>query len=393
MGYALRLLAIIMFSTLSESAFAREKDPCNGFLKGLFSSPVIRAPEKPILQANVQELKYQDGIFETSRPGVVVPFMSKLVPDQQTPLGRIAHTFEKKGTYLVFDELGLNALGANGYSAPTRSFRLLHNDELYSGRIIAVKEEMLNTRDFQRILMHEALHDKGHRLRENKIPFQFNSTLLAQPERQLFSNTSLYSRFMSHEEVRTYANNYVFNSIIAHNRKTLKLIQDQMSHLSVDLTKEQKLDQIRLTYDSIIDHEALLIGRTKAIGAIEDHLQNLDYLEAHMAKHRRSLVNDSKSMVRFNVAKDGTPLVVHTEKMRLTLHNVRIKNGSFDLKDVYAELAQMRNTNLVVKSKLEEIGNLIDRSHQKGYFTANEYLDLKNKAGELSKVMRVPSVK
>lgn len=407
-GILLVGLGVFSVKSIAAEMPAGGKD-CNDFLWSVvgkkpdspYQLPLIQAPEKDVLRVNPDQLITQNGVFAnaiTKSTEVSNDFMAKVVPDPNTSLGRIAITLEKNGTMLVFDDLGLEKMGGGGYFSAQRRFRLF-NEDLYepdleiTSKVIAMRESMLNTRNFQRIYMHEGVHYKGRMLRDAGIDYPFNSMFKAKEGRTLFSRSHLYERLMHHEEVRAYANNFVFAPVKAHNRKTLQEIEKQVKLLPARMEKRVKLKQIRIDFNSIIDEEAYQKHWYEISGILESHLKNIDYIDAHLSKYRRSLSGGDQSKLTIYAGRKGDPIVLESEKLHLTLWNVRAgENKSYDLNRVIAEVAQMRNTDKMVQNQVIEINDLVTRCRAKGHFTAEEYLQMKDRFARLSKSIRLPSL-
>lgn len=402
------VMVLLMLIQNDASANASKGNPCHQSVKKIFIQtnphhlPAVNAPRKPVLTTDPNLLKTQDGVFVTLKssadPSTWTDFMVRVVPDRKTPLGRVALSLEKKDTFLLFDDLGLEKMGGGGYSANSRRFRLFDPDwEVYGamdvGRVIALRETMMNTRNFQRILMHEGLHNKGKALRDLGIEFDFNSSFGARDGKTLYSESPLYQKTMHHEEVRAYANNYVFASVVAHNRETLKVIENQFALLPEAMPKSLKMKKVKLNYESVIDEAARMKHRKEITDIIDNHLKNIDYVNAHLNKWRRSLSGGEKANIQFMIRGEGEGIVIQTEKMYLTLHNVRVKNGKYDIAKIFDEVEKMRRKNLEIRNHLSQSEELIEQCSQKGYFTAEEYLDLKRRMGKISGAMRIPSVR
>ncbi len=408
MGSVFRFMVLLMLIQSSDaSATASKGNPCHQSVKKIFIQtdphdlPAVNAPRKPVLTTDPNLLKTQDGVFVTLKtptdPSTWTDFMARVVPDRNTPLGRVALSLEKKSTYLLFDDLGLEKMGGGGYSANSRRFRLFDPDwEVYGsmdvGRVIALRETMMNTRNFQRILMHEGLHNKGKTLRDLGIEFDFNSSFGARDGKTLYSESPLYQKTMHHEEVRAYANNYVFASVVAHHRETLKVIEKQNALLPEAMPKSVKMKKVKLNYESVIDEAARIKHRKEITDMIENHQMNLDYVRAHLNKWRRSFSGGEKANLQFMIRGEGEGIVIQTEKMYMTLHNVRVRNGKYDVAKIFDEVEKMRRKNIEVRNRLAASEELIESCSKKGYFTAEEYLELKNRMGGISQSMRIPSV-
>ena len=406
-------ILLICLGLFSSKSIAGENKPlkadCTGFLLNVVGRntesphqlPMIQAPEKGVLQVDSDQLITQNGVFVnpiTQTNGVSNDFMARVVPDSSTSLGRIARALEKNGTMLVFDDLGLEKLGGGGYFSANRRFRLFNEDPLkpdveITSKVIALRESMLNTRNFQRIFMHEGLHYKGRMLRDAGIPYAFNSLFKATEGRSLFSKSHLYQRLMHHEEVGAYANNFIFAPVKAHHRKTLQEIEKQMKLLPVRMEKQVKLKQVKIDFNSVIDEEAYQKHWSELSGILESHLKNIEYVDAHLSKYRRSFSGGEKSQLMIYAGRKGGPVVLETDKLHLTLWNVRVdENKTYDLNRVFGEVAQMKETDQMVQSQIREINELVSRCRAKGHFTAEEYLQMKDRFAQLSKSIRLPSL-
>jgi hypothetical protein len=370
--------------------------------------PIIHAPQKPILTVNPSQLKSENGAFLANHeypdlslsinPNLNHHYMARVIPDSNTSLGRVAKALDRWGTHLVFDDLGLQRMNGGGYASPYRRFRIFNedffdNDWIVDGPVIALRESFLNTNRFQRILMHESLHNKGRLLREANIEYDFNSFMKANGDRKLYSNSHLYQERMHHEEVRAYANNFIFTPIKAHNRKTIQEIESLMKKIDGDFTREEKLKMVKLEFSSVVDPADYDKHLGEITGILDSHLKNLDYVSAHLGKFRRSFYQGEKPTLQILAGKQGTPIVIETEKLNLTLGNIKApSDGVYDFKAITQEVAQIRETDWRIRAKVENVRKLIDQCREKGYFTAEDYFKLKSLNGELSKSMRLPSL-
>ncbi len=363
--------------------------------------PIIQAPSKDYFVVHKSFLKSESGYFvqKHHNPAFTVGYpIGRVIPDPKTSLGRVALALNKNKTQLIFSDVELDLMGAGGYFNKERHFRISSDDYFepdidYVGKVIALRETNLNTPNFTRIMMHEMVHYKGKLLNDAGIQYPFNSVLRSKPERTLFSKNPLYSKYMHHEEVRAYSNNFVFMTLKSHHRKTLQMIEAQAKLLPEKMPRFEKMKQIRLDYHSIVDSGSLEKYKGEILNVLESHSKNVDYIQAHVNKHRRSLVGGAPSELTIVATKPGTPVVLETEKLYLTLSNVKVKpNRGYDLNEINLELARMSEINQSVKSQIEEIDGLLKSAENKGYFSAQQYIELKNKMAKLTKSIRLPSL-
>jgi hypothetical protein len=386
-------ICIIVFLSGQEISLSSE---CSSFI-GSF----IHAKRKGVLQITPEDLQTQRGVFATGvkdpltgKASIVNSPVVKIIPDLNTPLGRYANQLNKSGTGLFIDFEGFQKSSTSGYFSRLKDFRIIDPDELifgngHFGKAVVLPGGVVDNNEFVSTLMHEALHNKGETLREKGTSFRFNSVLRIGDEADSLQSASKgYEKFLHSEEVHTYTKDFINASIIAHNRETIKQIDEMMKKFPQNMKKSEKLDNIRINFDSVIDQRRFSNSHYQLNSIIKSHYENLKVIrkEIELYRSNRGLVKGSTLKIdRTNKNK----LIIRNKDVSLTLLDVDAGEKRPNLVLTLRKINSMIFTDNVIKVKLEKIYNLKIKAEAKGYFTAAEYFQLKDEMGELSRVVRI----
>jgi hypothetical protein len=161
-----------------------------------------------------------------------------------------------------------------------------------------------------------------------------------------------------------------------------------MKKFPQNMKKSEKLDNIRINFDSVIDQRRFSNSHYQLNSIIKSHYENLKVIrkEIELYRSNRGLVKGSTLKIdRTNKNK----LIIRNKDVSLTLLDVDAGEKRPNLVLTLRKINSMIFTDNVIKVKLEKIYNLKIKAEAKGYFTAAEYFQLKDEMGELSRVVRI----
>jgi hypothetical protein len=228
--------------------------------------------------------------------------------------------------------------------------------------------------------MHEGFHNMGVLWRKEGRNFLYNSELTAKEGARLIEGMP-YLKFVSSEEVHTFIKNFIHDSLKAHHRETLQSIDNQLKLLPSGMSREQKLQHIKISFDSVIDSQSYEHMGLQSFFMVQQHHSLMKDLE-------KQLINKS---VQFKRAEDGAVKVV-SERFEFTVNNFKFKEGEIDEKGILDEVISLTASEEKMLMQLEPIHMLIRTAGSRGHFTALEYMKLKDEMAKLSKIVRVNKV-
>jgi hypothetical protein len=362
---------VLLFFTImvADVLPAHADQPCSDFFKDLL--PLVVAKPKPYLTFQITDKNtvkdlltdHLDQSFEVLR----------VFPDSQTRFGRFVANMNRKGTAVFFD---------HRLSGPTAGYSLFSGNlnSGFQGPVIGLNPHLVASTLLQQTLMHEGFHNMGVLWRKEGRNFLYNSELTAKEGARLIEGMP-YLKFVSSEEVHTFIKNFIHDSLKAHHRETLQSIENQLKLLPSGMSREQKLQHIKISFDSVIDSQSYEHMGLQSFFMVQQHHSLMKDLE-------KQLINKS---VQFKRAEDGAVKVV-SERFEFTANNFKFKEGEIDEKGILDEVISLAASEEKMLMQLEPIHMLIRTAGSRGHFTALEYMKLKDEMAKLSKIVRVNKV-
>ena len=392
------LILSFLFGIFSDVARAND---CRSILQKLFTRPdhqTIVASPKSTMKIDPETIKVQKGIIveyhrdPITRQTVKTEYeVLRAVPDPETRFGRYVKSLDRQGTAFFFSKDHVELENSHGLFSRIKHFKVVDPDELiygdgHFGKSIIVSMGQVDPKEFQVTLMHEAFHAYGERLREQGIQFRFNSMMVPGEARDsLLKSRKIYREGMHSEEIHTYVKDLVYQSVIAHNRETLRQIEQKAALFPSRMSKKDKYDRIRISFDSVMDSRIL-----------DDQAETLKEV---LSIHEANLANVEKELIRLRAEKKNPNLIMSEEKkgkllietkdVKLFLENVSASKGILNPLEPLRKIREMRVYDRVLTDYVNELNAFVEPIRAKGYFTANEYLTLKDKMARLSKLVRV----
>jgi hypothetical protein len=394
-------ISIFLSSLPVNAKNIRPADDCRQYLKDIFSKSKPKpfyAPEKPTMQIDPEEIVVQKGKFEElSRDPVTGQVVKneyevlRAIPDPDTAFGRYVESLDRQGTAFFFSRNEADLESASGYFSRKKNFVVSDPDELvfgngHFGKSIVVPLGQVDPREFQVTMMHEAFHAYGERLREKGISFRFNSYIMPGAGKgKILGTTRSYTSGMHAEEIHTYVKDFAFRSVIAHNRETLKMIEDRAKRFPRSLPKQKVYDQIRIAYDSVIDSSHFDDYSKMVKYVVSAQQANLSKVEIELLKLSR---NKSLKNISFERARRGK-LMLETADVKLVLNDLTFEKGKYSPLNAIRSVRQMRVYNRVLLDHVISLERFNAGIEAKGYFTANEYLELKKRLSKITRLVQV----
>ena len=404
------LVAIVFSGLIQFFSNNSAADQCSSFFERLL--PLIHAPEKKLPYSPPSKIKEQWGYFPDEielKPTTISDFSGntqvhllpekfviRVLPDSQTALGRYTSSIERKGGNVYLADDGVIPSGADGYFNPLTVFKSIDQqtlkfDRTIKGKSIVLSKDAINTQDFHINSMHEGFHHFSETLREKNIASPFNSYLIATDENiGLLSPYRIYGNRLHSEEVHTYANEFIHRSIKAHNRETIREIESQLKKLPNVFNRQQKLDRVKLSFDSVIDHQSYLESYVNLNQITRSHEANLSHIREEVLLYMKDHLS---SKLVLSVTPDDR-LVLASDKVIFAMNEVnarqlKVSGKKVDLKSALIKIDESIAIDREVLSNLKETMKVIDRSEKFGYFTATDYFKMKDQAARISKTIRV----
>lgn len=372
---------------------------CQPFLKRIFPASkfiTIRAPEKPIMPFDPDDFEIQRGFFHEVRydPNTKKPIPYKVeviraIPNSHSPFGRYLMSLEKKETAFFFNFDHFDRAKSSGYFSKRKVFQVTDPDELvfgngHIGKAIVMPGGQIDHRTFAMIIRHEGYHAYNEWMRGKGFPTRFDYVIKpADGKEGILGTDQFYKKGIHAEEIHTFTKDFINKPVIAHHRETLALIRENAKRLPASLPQAEKYNRIRIEINSVLDEDSYITQLAGLKKVLEIHQQNLKEVEVELIKKIEGIKTPD---LVFDETKK--------EKLILKTSNTKIQFNDINANDVMnrpqiplRRIRSMRTYNRVMQDRVNEFHRFKRSIDAKGFFTANDYLEYKNRLSELSRLV------
>lgn len=405
------LMAIGVSLFITEDGFAASSVSCKMFFESML--PVFRAPSQKVPHNPPSRLIEEWGYFPDAtdlRPTKVFTpdgnevehllpekFMVRVVPDPHTPLGRYALAMKKRKTQVFLGDDSTMLQGVNGQFKSESTFSAIDPQSMKFGqptigRSVTLNRNSLNTKEFHVTSMHEAFHDQSERIRASGYESRFNSYLTAvDTDQGLLKPYRIYSEQLHTDEVHTYTKEFIHHTMNAHNRETVREIEAQLKRMPDHLRRDQKLRNVKIAYDSVIDHQGHLESYVNLHQITTSHQKNIEHVRGELIQYLNGQPGSKLKLSRDS----NDRLVLSTDRVNFVLMDIDVyrlkvdRAGRVDLKPALRKIEEVIEMDEQVLGRLNQSLGTIRAAEKNGFFTGESYYRLKNELASLAQAVKV----
>ncbi len=285
----------------------------------------------------------------------------------QSQIEKISRQLEKQGTALIGHP---SRFGPRGAFVDVKVVSKSVNEN----GVIIVNSRLSDTPQMRSVLGHEAYHAKMQAKRSRGETDLFNSEFVSKDR---IGGT--YDQYISSEEIHAWSKDFSQAAVKAHHRKTVQLIETKVKELPSGLTREEKLNLVKIKASTVVDEKY-----EKFRGEYEQ------VLDAH-----DRYLNDILTKIEFGDFKlkfdDQSKVLIETDSYIFKPGNYRkLSNGSADIYAIKKELMSLLQVNKNLRKKLINVDGLIKKANLNGHFTGTEYYKLKEEIAKMGSIVNQP---
>jgi hypothetical protein len=339
-------------------------------LKPMFGdSGQLIAPKKRSLNWDASRGSSNKVELISKETGEVVSTQHILQVDSsgQSQIEKISRQLEKQGTALIGHP---SRFGPRGAFVDVKIASKFANEN----GVIILNSRLSDTSQMRSVLGHEAYHAKMQAKRSRGETDLFNSEFVSKDR---IGGT--YDQYISSEEIHAWSKDFSQAAVKAHHRKTVQLIETKVKELPSGLTREEKLNLVKIKASTVVDEKY-----EKFRGEYEQVLDAHDrYLNDIFSKIE---IGDFK--LKFD---DQSRVMIETDSYIFKPGNYRkLSNGSADMYAIQKELMKLKQVNEKLRKKMMNVDGLIIKANSKGYFTGSEYFNLKDEIAKMGSIVNQP---